>query len=275
VEDLIMGMVVQSGNDATVALAEFVAGSEDTFVELMNREAEKLGLAGSHFVNSTGLPHPEHHMTARDIATLIRAIIKEFPDQYPRYSVREFSYNNITQYNRNQLLWRDASVDGVKTGHTRSAGYCLSASAKRGDTRLISVVLGADKSTQRFSATESLFNYGFRFFETHRLYQAGKALSQIRVWKGERSEIDVGAAEDFYVTVAKGRYEELNASLNINSNSLEAPVQKGVPVGSVSVALGDETVAEAQLVTLQDVTESGFVGRIVDGLLMTVSSWFD
>jgi D-alanyl-D-alanine carboxypeptidase (penicillin-binding protein 5/6) len=240
----------------------------------MNREAERLGLAGSHFVNSTGLPDPEHYMTARDIATLVRAIIKDFPEQYTRYSTREFTYNDITQHNRNRLLWTNASVDGVKTGYTRSAGYCLSASAKRGDTRLISVVLGANKVSERFSATESLFNYGFRFFETHRLYEAGQALGQVRVWKGDQGEVDAGAAEDLYVTVPKGRYEELKASLNINS-SMEAPVRKGVPIGNVKVALGDETLAEAPLVALQDVAESGFVGRFVDGLMMTVSSWFD
>jgi D-alanyl-D-alanine carboxypeptidase (penicillin-binding protein 5/6) len=192
VEDLLKGMIIQSGNDATVALAEYIAGSEDTFAALMNRHAEELGLTGSHFMNSTGLPDAEHYMSARDIALLAGQLIREFPEYYQWYSQKEFTFNDITQYNRNKLLWRDASVDGVKTGHTDSAGYCLVTSAKQGDMRLISVVLGTDSENARADASQALLNYGFRFFETHKLYDGGNQLATSRIWKGETESVSLG-----------------------------------------------------------------------------------
>jgi D-alanyl-D-alanine carboxypeptidase (penicillin-binding protein 5/6) len=213
-------------------------------------------------------------MSARDIATLVRAIIAEFPEYYAYYAIKEFSYNAITQHNRNRLLWQDASVDGVKTGHTRSAGYCLSASAKRGDTRLVSVVLGAENEKNRFSATQSLLNYGFRFFETHKLYEAGKPLAKARIWKGASDELPLGLAEDFFVTIPKGRYEELSAALTINKD-IAAPAAKGTSFGTVSVTLDDEPVASAPLVALQDVAEAGIIGRLTDSVMMLFSSYWD
>lgn len=272
-EDLLMGMVVQSGNDATVALAEHVAGSEDAFVSLMNQEAERLGLDQSHFTNSTGLPHPEHYMTAQDIATLVRAIIAEFPQHYERYSIKEYTYNDIRQYNRNRLLWQDETVDGVKTGHTESAGYCLVSSAERDDMRLISVVLGADAERDRFSASRNLLNYGFRFFETHRLYSANRALTEVRIWKGEADNLPLGLAEDLYVTIPKGQYEQMQASMTVDG-TVQAPAAKGAAFGTVSITLNDDTIAAAPLVALRDVTEAGFVGRLLDQMRLTLTSWF-
>jgi D-alanyl-D-alanine carboxypeptidase (penicillin-binding protein 5/6) len=274
VEDLILGMVVQSGNDATVALAEYIAGSESAFAALMNQQAAALGLTGSHFMNATGLPDPDHYMTTRDIATLVRALIQEFPEDYARYSIGSFAYNNITQYNRNRLLSQDESVDGVKTGYTESAGYCLAASAKRGDMRLISVVLGADKLRDRFSASQTLLNYGFRFFETHKLYDGNQPLTEARIWGGETNDLPIGLTQTLYATIPKGRYPEMQAALRINTN-IEAPVQKGTPLGNVVVTLGDETIVEVPLVALADVAEAGFFGRLFDRAMRAVYSLFD
>ncbi|MCP5419393.1 MAG: D-alanyl-D-alanine carboxypeptidase [Gammaproteobacteria bacterium] len=274
VEDLILGMVVQSGNDATVALAEHVAGSESAFATLMNKEAAALGLNHSHFMNSTGLPDPDHYMTAHDIATLAYVLIRDYPKDYARYSIREFTYNNITQYNRNRLLTRDDSVDGIKTGYTDSAGYCLAASAKRNDMRLISVVLGAKKENDRFSASQALLNFGFRFYETHKLYDANQTLAETRIWGGESDQVPLGLTETLYVTIPKGRYQDMQASLRMNSN-VEAPVQKGAVLGSIVVTLGQETVNEVPLVALQDVAEAGFFGRLMDQAIRGVYSLFE
>ncbi|MEE4378294.1 MAG: D-alanyl-D-alanine carboxypeptidase family protein [Candidatus Competibacteraceae bacterium] len=274
VEDLIMGMVVQSGNDATVALAEYIAGSESAFAALMNQQAAELGLTGSHFMNATGWPDPEHYMTTRDIAMLAYSLIRDFPDEYVKYSVQSFTYNNITQYNRNRLLTQDPSVDGIKTGHTESAGYCLAASAKREDMRLISVVLGADKKRDRFSASQTLLNHGFRFFETHKLYDGNQPLTEVRVWAGETNELPIGLQQTLYTTVPRGRYEEMKAALRVNPN-IEAPVQKGMQLGSVVVTLGDETITEVPLVALENVAEAGFFGRIYDQAMRAVYSLFD
>jgi D-alanyl-D-alanine carboxypeptidase (penicillin-binding protein 5/6) len=273
VEDLLLGMVVQSGNDATVALAEHVAGSESAFAALMNKEGAALGLANSHFVNSTGLPDPGHYMTARDIATLAYALIRDFPEDYGRYSIRDFTYNNITQHNRNRLLASDESVDGVKTGFTEAAGFCLAASAKRGDMRLISVVLGAKKESDRFNASQTLLNHGFRFFETHKLYDANQALAEARIWGGEIDDLPLGLTETLYVTIPKGRYQEMQAALQMNSD-IEAPVQKGVPLGKIVVTLGQETVNEVPLVALRDVAEAGFFGRLIDRIMRGIYALF-
>jgi serine-type D-Ala-D-Ala carboxypeptidase (penicillin-binding protein 5/6) len=267
VEDLLQGMIVQSGNDATVALAEYIAGSEDSFAALMNRHAEALGLKDTHFVNSTGLPDPQHYMTARDIALLAAAIIREFPEYYKWYSQKKFTFNDITQYNRNKLLWRDDSVDGMKTGHTDSAGYCLVTSAKKDNMRLISVVLGTDSEKARADASQALLNYGFRFYETHKLYDAGQQLATARVWKGETDTVSLGLDSPLYATVPRGQYKALAASMTIN-NRIMAPVSKDETLGSVQVQLGDAIIAGKNLVALQGIGEGSFWQRIVDKALL-------
>jgi len=263
VEDLLKGMIVQSGNDATVALAEYLAGTEETFADYMNRYARELGLTGSHFVNATGLPDPEHYTTARDIARLARALIAEFPEYYKWYSQKSFTYNGITQQNRNKLLWRDPSVDGIKTGHTESAGYCLVTSAQRNGMRLISVVLGTKSEEARAAASQALLNYGFRFYETHKLYDAGSKLADARVWKGERETFPVGLSETLYITIPRGRYRDLKASMKIPGRII-APVEKGREYGSVQVRLEDELVAEKPLVALDSVAEGAIWQRLLD-----------
>ncbi|NNG12584.1 MAG: D-alanyl-D-alanine carboxypeptidase [Halobacteria archaeon] len=267
VEDLLKGMIIQSGNDATVALAEYIAGSEETFAALMNRHANEIGLIGSHFINSTGLPDPEHHMTARDIAHIAGLLIEEFPEYYKWYSQKEFTFNEITQYNRNKLLWRDESVDGVKTGHTESAGYCLVTSAKQDDMRLITVVLGTKSENARADASQALLNYGFRFFETHRLYAAGDTLTTTRIWKGKTDSVTLGLDRPLYATIPRGQYESLDASMIID-NRITAPVVQGQALGKVQVQLGDELITEQKLVALQGVDEGAFWQQIIDEALL-------
>lgn len=268
-EDLLKGMIVQSGNDATVALAEYAAGSEESFVALMNQHAKEIGMEHSHFTNSTGLPDPELYVTAADMAKLARALIRDFPEYYKWYSVKEFTYNGITQYNRNKLLWRDTGVDGVKTGHTDAAGYCLIASAKHDDMRLISVVLGTESENSRAKESEQLLNYGFRFYETHALYAAGKPLGTARVWKGVSRDLPLGLSEDLYVTVPRGQYKNLTAALEVDMRII-APASKGERHGAVKVSLGDKVLATRPLVALQDVAQGGWWRRLVD----TVKLWF-
>jgi D-alanyl-D-alanine carboxypeptidase (penicillin-binding protein 5/6) len=273
VEDLLMGMVVQSGNDATVALAEHVAGSEETFVKLMNQEAERLGLKNSHFTNAPGMPDPNHYMSARDIATLARALIRDFPDQYTRYSVRSFKYNNIEQPNRNRLLLTDASVDGVKTGHTESAGYCLVSSARRDDTRLIGVVLGAQKERDRFQASQTLLNYGFSFYESRKLYDADTPIVTTRIWKGQENELPLGVTYPLYVTVPKGQATQVSTTTIIQP-TIVAPVQKDQSFGEIVVKLGDQEMSKTPLVALREVPESGWFGRMIDAILLFFHSLF-
>jgi D-alanyl-D-alanine carboxypeptidase (penicillin-binding protein 5/6) len=268
-EDLLKGMIVQSGNDATVALAEHAAGSEESFVALMNQHAKEIGMEHSHFTNSTGLPDPELYVTVADMAKLARALIRDFPEYYKWYSVKEFTYNAITQYNRNKLLWRDIGVDGVKTGHTDAAGYCLIASAKHDDMRLISVVLGTESENSRAKESEQLLNYGFRFYETHALYAAGKPLGTARVWKGVSRDLSLGLSEDLYVTVPRGQYKNLTAALEVDMRII-APVGKGERHGAVKVSLGDKVLATRPLVALQDIAQGGWWRRWVD----TVKLWF-
>ena len=267
VEELLMGMVVQSGNDATVALSERVAGSEETFAKLMNQEAERLGLKGSHFTNAAGLPDSNHYMSARDIAVLTRALIRDFPEHYARYSVRSFKYNNIEQPNRNRLLFTDSSVDGVKTGHTESAGYCLVSSAKRNDTRLIGVVLGAAKEKDRFQASEALLNYGFSFFESRKLYDGATPIVSSRIWKGKENELPLGVAYPLYVTVPKGQAPQVSTTTTVQPK-IVAPAQKDQPFGEIVVKLGDQEVSKIPLVALKEVPESGWFGRLLDSILM-------
>ena len=267
VEALLQGMIVQSGNDATVALAEYVAGSEDSFAALMNKHAEAIGLTGSHFMNSTGLPDENHYMTAKDIATLSSLLIKRFPEYYKWYSQKEYTFNDITQQNRNTLLWRDDSVDGLKTGHTDSAGYCLVTSAKKDGMRLITVVLGTDSTSARADASQALLNYGFRFFETHKLYDAGTQLTTSRIWKGSSDTIALGLEDALYVTIPRGQYDSLGASMNIDQRIM-APVTTGQALGTVQVTLGEQVVATQPLVSLQSIGEGSFWQRITDeGLL--------
>ncbi len=267
VEDLLLGMIVQSGNDATVALAEYVAGSEDTFVAMMNRDAKEIGMTGSHFMNTTGLPDKEHRMSARDIAVLAVEVIRRHPEYYKWYSQKQFTFNDITQYNRNKLLWRDDSVDGIKTGHTDSAGYCLATSAEKDGMRLITVVLGTGSANARADASQALINYGFRFFETHKLYEAGTALANSRVWKGNNDNVQLGLDEIMYVTIPRGQYESLDASMKID-NRITAPVNTGAALGSVQVRLGDNIVAEQPLVSLTSIEEGSFWQRITDEALL-------
>jgi D-alanyl-D-alanine carboxypeptidase (penicillin-binding protein 5/6) len=266
VEDLLQGVIIQSGNDASVALAEHVAGSEQTFATMMNEQAARLGMANSHFENSMGLPTPNHYSSARDLALLAQALIKEFPDYYRWDSQKEFTYNNITQQNRNQLLWRDPSVDGVKTGFTDDAGYCMVASAKREDMRLISVVMGTASPNARSNESQSLLNYGFRFFETHRLYEAKTPLTEARVRKGVTSKVQVGVAEDIYVTAPRKHFSELKAETQVDKAIL-APLNKGDTVGSLNISLAGETILNKPLVAMDSVAEGGIFRRLYDAAL--------
>ncbi len=267
VEDLLQGMIVSSGNDATVALAEHVAGSEDSFAGLMNRYATEIGLTGSHFVNSTGWPHENHFTTARDIARIAHVLIEEFPEYYHWYSQRQFSFNEITQYNRNKLLWRDESVDGLKTGHTDSAGYCLVTSAQRDGMRLITVVLGSKSEESRADASQSLLNYGFRFFETHKLYDRGVELTSTKIWKGASDKLSLGLGSPLFITIPRGQYQQLDASMSLD-NQIMAPVSAGQALGRVIIRLGETLVAERPLVAMQEVPEGSFWQRIVDEALL-------
>ncbi len=266
-EELIKGMVIQSGNDASIALAEYVAGSEETFVQLMNDHARNLGMTGTHFANATGLPSPDHYSTARDLAMLAAALIHEFPDHYAWYSVKEYSYGGITQRNRNLLLWRDNTVDGIKTGHTDSAGFCQVTSAIRGDMRLISVVMGTKSEAARANESQKLINYGFRFYETHKVYDAAQPLKSMRIWKGDADTVALGLNNALYVTVPRGQYSKLSASLTVDK-SIIAPTQKGERLGALNIRLGDEVVAERPLVALQDVAEGNLWRRLIDNVRM-------
>ncbi len=265
VENLIEGMIVQSGNDATVALAEKVGGNEPTFVQMMNTYAKQLGMSGSHFTNSAGMPGPEHYMTARDAATLSSALIHEFPEYYKWYSQKEFTWNGITQQNRNGLLWRDPTVDGIKTGHTESAGYCLITSAKRDGMRLVTVVLGADSMRAREDASSALLSYGFNFFETKRIYAAGEALTQMRVWKGKQDDVGLTVGRDLYVTNQRGHVSSVKAEFEL-PETLVAPLARNKPVGKAKVIVDGQTIATYDLFPAADVAEAGFFGRAWDSL---------
>jgi len=270
VQDLLLGMIVQSGNDASVALAEYVAGSEGVFAELMNQYAAALGMHSSHFINATGLPDDDHFSTARDLSTLARAIIEEFPDYYRWYSLKEFTFNEIKQPNRNNLLWRDDSVDGMKTGHTDAAGYCLVASAEREGMRLISVVLGTSSAKARVDGSQALLNYGFRFFETRLLYKAGAEITTARIWKSANEFTSLGVLNDMYITVPRGSYDSLESVLNIPA-ILEAPVAQGQPLAEINISLGGDELMKEPLRALQDNPLGSFWQRTKDG----VSLWFE
>lgn len=274
VADLLRGVIVQSGNDASVALAEYVAGSEEAFAGVMNHYAEVLGMGSTNFVNATGWPHEDHYTTARDIATLSAAVIRDYPDFYRWYSEKEFTFNEIRQHNRNTLLWRDPAIDGLKTGHTEAAGYCLASSANREGMRLISVVMGSDSETSRASESQSLLNYGFRFFETIQLYEAGDELAQAEIWKGTVDNVSVGISDALFVSIPRGRYDDLDAQVEIQPH-LEAPLAPDTVIGQITINLEGEQVARRDLVTLAGVEPAGFFGRSWDGLQLWVGSWFD
>lgn len=263
VDQLLMGIIVQSGNDASVALAEHISGTEDVFAALMNLRAQELGMQGSHFMNSTGLPDPEHYTTAQDMVKLTEKLIASFPDVYRRYSVKEYEYGGIKQTNRNNLLWRDDSVDGVKTGHTDSAGFCLVSSAEREGTRLISVVLGSATKDTRIDASQSLLNYGFRFFETHKLKKANTALGEAQIWMGEKNTVSLGIESDLNVIIPRRQFEHLTATMDI-TNDLEAPVVAGQTFGSLRVTLNEEEIANVPLVALESVEKAGLFKRLQD-----------
>lgn len=273
VGELLKGIIIQSGNDATVALAEHIAGSEEAFVDLMNQYATRLGMTGSHFMNATGWPHPEHYSTARDIALLGRALIREHPEHYRLYSQKSYTWNDITQQNRNLLLWRDERVDGMKTGHTEEAGYCLVASAVDGNMRLISVVMGTASEQARARETQKLLTWGFRFFETYEAYRAHETLAQVPVWMGTTRQLDAGLAEDLVLTIPRGSHDSLEAEMVI-APDLRAPLAKGDPVGRVVVRQQGEILVEAPLVALAEVERAGFLTRLWHHILIFFGNLF-
>lgn len=265
VEDLLLGMIVQSGNDASVALAEYVAGDESVFAELMNQYAQSIGMASSHFTNATGLPNDDHYSTARDLATLARAIVSEFPAYYKWYSVKEFTWNEITQPNRNSLLWRDDSVDGMKTGHTEDAGFCLVSSAERDGMRIIAIVLGTSSAKSRVDGSQALINYGFRFFETRLLYKAGEEILSARVWKSEQEHSSLGVLKDLYITIPRGSYASLEMVRNVPA-ILTAPVSQGQPLAEIEVTLNGDSLLKEELRALNDNPEGSFWQRTRDSI---------
>ena len=268
VDNLIKGMIVQSGNDACVTLAEAIAGSEEGFAQMMNAQAKKLGMNNSHFANSTGLPDPQLYTTVRDLATLSNALIRDFPQYYPTYSIKSFTYNNITQPNRNLLLYRDSSVDGLKTGHTDSAGFNLIASSKRDGRRVITVVVGTKSMEARATESSKLLNWGLSHFQTPKLYDAGKPLSKVKVYKGSENELDVGFLQAVYVTLPRGSDEVTPVLETIQP--VVAPVKKGAELGTLKLMSGNKVLAERKVVALQDIEVAGFFGRMWDSIVL----WF-
>lgn len=273
IEQLLRGLIIQSGNDASVALAEHLAGTEASFATVMNYYAQQLGMVNTNFENATGLPGENHYSTARDTAKLSVAIIRDFPDYYRWYSEKEFNFNNIRQHNRNNLLWRDPAVDGLKTGHTEAAGYCLAASAKRDGMRLISVVMGSSSEQSRASESQSLLNYGFRFFETVQLYRAGQELALGKVWKGEAEQVPLGLAQDMFISIPRGRYEDLDARIELQPE-LKAPLLAGQEVGRIQIYLEEDIVSSRGLITLNEVAPAGFFSRAWDGMRLWMGGMF-
>jgi D-alanyl-D-alanine carboxypeptidase (penicillin-binding protein 5/6) len=270
-DDLIKGMIVQSGNDACVALSEAIAGSEDNFVQMMNREAQRLGMKATSFRNAAGMPDPQHYTTARDLATLTVALIRDFPAEYAKYySIKEFRYNNITQPNRNRLLWLDPTVDGVKTGHTDAAGYCLISSAKRGPRRLLSIVLGAANDGVRAQESLKLLNYGFLFYDAVQLYARNQVISNLKVWKGSEKTVKAGFANDFVLAVPKGMATRIKTEL-LSRQPLLAPVAAGQPIGTLKVTLDDKPYGDYPVVAIEAVPVAGIFGRMID----SVRLWFN
>ena len=260
VDELMRGMIVQSGNDACIALAELIAGSEEAFAQMMNREAQRLGMKGTHFVNSTGLPDPQHYATAYDLALLAIAIIRDFPEYHPLYSMKEYRYNNITQANRNRLLWSDPTVDGMKTGFTENAGYCLITSARRGERRLISVVVGTASEPARATESQKLLNFGFQFYDSVKLYEKNQTVMTLQIWKGSSNEIKAGFLEDLFVSVPKGQADKLKANVE-SRQPLLAPVSAGQKIGVMKITLDGKPYLEVPVVALEGVSLAGILGR--------------
>jgi serine-type D-Ala-D-Ala carboxypeptidase (penicillin-binding protein 5/6) len=269
VSELLHGVIIQSGNDASVALAEHIAGDESTFAEMMNQQAARLGMTNTHFTNSMGLPDPEHYTSARDLGILTRALIKEYPEYYKWFSLKEFTYNKITQRNRNKLLWSDETVDGVKTGHTEEAGFCLVASAVRDNMRLISVAMGTQSERARTAENRTLLNYGFRFYETHHLYKGHEPLKETRVWKGDEKLLKLGLADDLYVTIPRRQYKDLKAVMNFDQK-IFAPVKAGDALGSVNVSLAGEVIADQKLIALSTIEKGNLFRRLYDAAILLV-----
>jgi D-alanyl-D-alanine carboxypeptidase (penicillin-binding protein 5/6) len=270
VDELLHGMIIQSGNDASITLAIGVAGSEEQFAEMMNKQAVKLGMTGTHYMNATGLPDKDHYTTANDLATLASALIRDFPQEYKRlYSVKEYTYNKITQPNRNRLLWIDPTVDGMKTGHTETAGYCLIASSKHDSTRLVSVVLGAANEAMRATESQKLLNYGFQFYESTLVYKQFQPVSSLRVFKGQEKTVTAGVANDFYLSLPKGHYTRVKASMT-SKQPLIAPLKAGQEIGKITFSLDGKVINEQKLVATKSVDEAGFIGRIIDSLRLLV-----
>ncbi len=271
--ELLKGIVVQSGNDASVAVAEYIAGTETAFAEMMNQQAQALGMYASHFQNATGLPDEGHYTSVRDLATLTRALIRRYPEHYASYAERSFTFNDIEQPNRNRLLWRDRTVDGVKTGYTKEAGYCLVASALRDGMRLITVVMGTTSDEARMRETQKLLKYGFRYFQTQKLYDANVMLKQSEVWYGAVDTVKLGVTDLVYVTIPRGRYDDLKAETDI-ARVIEAPLEPGQELGALRVTLDDEVVFEAPLVALEAVAAAGFFKRLWHALYLFFSGLF-
>lgn len=271
VDELLHGTITQSGNDSSIALAEGIAVSEEAFADLMNKEAARLGMKNTHYMNATGLPDPQHYTTAMDLSILAAALIRDFPDQYARlYGQKEYTYNKITQPNRNRLLWLDPFVDGVKTGHTKTAGYCLIASAKRTDTRLISVVLGAPSDSARATESQKLLNYGFQFFESKLVYRAGQTISTLKVWKGAENSVSATVPGDLIITLPKGEYARVKAKIT-TKQPLLAPVSKGQDIGNIQFTLDDKVIADHKLVAAKDITIAGMFGRMWDSIKLLLN----
>lgn len=273
VGDLLKGIIIQSGNDASVAMAEYIAGSEDAFADLMNQHARRLGMNQSHFMNATGWPAENHFTTARDMAILARAIVRDFPEHYDIYAEKEFTYNGITQQNRNLLLWRDESVDGLKTGHTEEAGYCLVSSAKKDGMRLIAVVMGTDSEGARARESQKLLTYGFRFFETYKAYSAGDILDTAELWMGDKDQVRLGLAEDLVLTIPRESHENLKAEVTVNPQ-LQAPINQGEKYGTVTVRMNNELLVEKPLVALESVEEAGLFTRLWHHILLFFKGLF-
>jgi D-alanyl-D-alanine carboxypeptidase (penicillin-binding protein 5/6) len=271
VDQLVHGMIIQSGNDACVALAELIAGSEESFVAMMNREAKRLGMTGTRYADASGIPDEQHYTTARDLATLSAALIRDFPEYYPLFSQKDYTYNNIKQPNRNRLLWLDQTVDGLKTGHTSTAGYCLISSAVRGPRRLISVILGTESDAVRTQESLKLLNYGYQFYDSVRLYAARQPVSRFQVWKGETKELPVGFMQDFVISLPKGQAERIKATLT-SMQPVLAPIQKGQKVGDMQLMLDGKQIGEYPVVALQEVPLAGIVGRSWDALRLWIKS---
>jgi len=266
VDELLHGTIIQSGNDSSIALAEGIASSEVLFAEMMNKEAQRLGMKNTHYMNATGLPDPQHYTTANDLAILATALIRDFPDEYKRlYSVKEYTYNKITQPNRNRLLWLDPNVDGMKTGHTESAGFCLISSANRNGTRRISVVLGAPTDAARATESQKLLNYGFQFFDSNLVYKGGQSISQLKVWKGNENQVASTVANDLYITLPKGEYANVKAVIS-STQPLIAPIKKGQVIGNIKFILNGTTIDQRTLVAAKSIDGAGILGRAWDSI---------